>query len=209
MKDEIFKKFKESILAILPVMFIMLLTLLLLQFSKVTIISLFISTILLVIGICLFTYGADLSMVEIGKVMGTKLLKTKKTILIGIISFLIGVIITVAEPDLKVLAAQMTAIDDIILILFVGIGVGIFLCIATLRILYQINLKILIMIFYILILVMMLFINPNTIPISFDSGGVTTGPISVPFIMAIGLGFSSSRSKKKSKDDSFGLIALC
>lgn len=209
MKDGIKQKLKESIFSILPIMIIMIIVSILLKFSFATILSIIISTILLILGICLFTFGADLSMMEIGSSMGSSLVKTRKPLLIALITFIVGIIITVAEPDLKVLASQMTAINDLTLILAVGVGVGIFLCLATLRIIYQIDLKVFIILFYGLILGLMFLVDKNMIPLAFDSGGVTTGPMSVPFIMALGLGFSKSRSSKESKDDSFGLVSLC
>ena len=209
MRENIKGKLKESIFSILPIMVIMIIVSLLLKFSIVTIVSILVSTILLIIGICLFTYGADISMIEIGKSVASSLVKTKKPLLIAFIAFIVGIIITVAEPDLKVLADQMTAIDNLTLILCVGLGVGIFLALASLRIIYQVDLKVFIIIFYGFILFLMLFVPEIMIPVSFDSGGVTTGPMSVPFIIAMGIGFSSSRSRKESKDDSFGLVAMC
>ena len=148
-------------------------------------------------------------MIEIGKSVASTLVKTKKPLLIAFIALIVGIIITVAEPDLKVLAEQMTAIDNTTLILCVGFGVGLFLALASLRIIYQIDLKIFIFVFYGLILALMLFVDKAMVPVSFDSGGVTTGPMSVPFIIAMGIGFSVSRARKESRDDSFGLVAMC
>lgn len=209
MKNSIGIKFKEAIWAIIPVMAIMLLVSFVLNFNVITISSILVSTILLVIGICLFTYGADISMIEIGKAISSFLVKTRKPVLIAIVAFIVGIIITIAEPDLKVLADQMTAIDNFTLIGCVGLGVGIFLSLAAIRILYQIDLKKFIIIFYGIILVLMFFVDSKMIPVAFDSGGVTTGPMSVPFIIAMGIGFSVARSRKQSKDDSFGLVAMC
>lgn len=209
MKEDLKQKFKESLFSILPIMVIMLIISLILGFSISTFISLFVSSLLLMIGICLFTYGADLSMIEIGRTIASKLVKTRKPILIALVAFVVGIIVTIAEPDLRVLAEQMTVIDNWTLIIWVSIGVGLFLSIASLRIIYQIDLKIIITVFYGLILILMFLVNKEMIPFAFDSGGVTTGSMSVPLIMAMGLGFSASRSRKESKDDSFGLIALC
>lgn len=203
------EKTNEAIKSILPVSIIMLVIGFVLNFHIVTIISIIISTILLILGVALFTYGADLSMIEIGKLISSGLVKTKKPILIAIISLIVGIFITIAEPDLKVLAEQMTAIDSNTFIFCVGLGVGLFLCLAAIRILFQISLKKILAIFYILLLALMFLSSSDIIPVAFDSGGVTTGPISVPFILAMGLGFSSMESRKKSKDDSFGLVALC
>ena len=209
MREMLREKVKEAMSSIIPVMIIMLIIGFCLGFHIVTIISIFISTLLLIFGISLFTLGADLSMMEIGKTISLGLLKTRKVPIIAFVSFLVGVVITIAEPDLKVLAEQMTAIDSWILILSVGLGVGLFLSIAAVRIIYQINLKIIMAFFYTILLLMLFVSNKEMIPVAFDSGGVTTGPMSVPFIMAMGIGFSASSARGKSKNDSFGLISLC
>lgn len=202
-------KLKESIDSVLPIMVIMIGISFFLGFNIATILSILISTVLLITGMSLFMYGADLSMIEIGKSLSSSLIKTKKPFFIAFIALIVGIVITIAEPDLKVLASQMTALNSATLIACVGLGVGIFLSLATIRIIYQIDLKYFIITFYSFILLLTLFTNKNMVPISFDSGGVTTGPMSVPFILAMGIGFSSSRSRKKSKEDSFGLVALC
>ncbi len=207
--DSLKHKFFESIMSILPIMIIMAIVSSLLEFSVTTIISLAISTLLLLIGISLFTYGSDLSMIEIGKEVGSKLVNTRKPLFIFIISFIVGIIITVAEPDLKVLADQISTIDPMVFILFVGLGVGLFLGLSTLRIIYQIDLKLILILSYGLIILLMFLTDKEMLPLSFDAGGVTTGPMSVPFILAMGLGFSKARSRKESKNDSFGLVALC
>lgn len=209
MLEKLEEKAKEAISSIVPVMIIMILISLFLGFKITTIVSILVSTWLLLVGVMLFTLGADLSMMEMGKTISSGLLKTRKVSIILFISFIVGVVITVAEPDLKVLADQMTAIDSTVLILSVGLGVGIFLSIAAARIIYQISLKKIIGFFYIALLLMIFVSNNEMIPLAFDSGGVTTGPMSVPFILAMGIGFSASRTKKKSKNDSFGLVALC
>ena len=207
--QEITEKLKEAILSILPIAVVMLVSSVILDFSIQTIVSVLFSTLLLIVGVTLFTYGSDLSMIEIGKVIASTLVKTKKPIFIAIVALIVGIIITVAEPDLKVLATQMTAIPSSTLILCVGLGVGIFLSIAALRILFQIDLKKIIAFFYILLIVFLFVSNKNMVPLAFDSGGVTTGPMSVPFIIAMGIGFSKARPRKEAKENSFGLVALC
>ena len=209
MLNNIKAKLKESLYSVIPIMLLMIVLSIYLNFSLISIISILISTILLVIGISLFTYGADISMMEIGKVMGSSLIKSRKPLLICFVTFIIGVVITIAEPDLKVLATQMTAIDSSIFIMCVGIGVGIFLSISAMRIIFQIDLRIILYIFYGILLLLIFLVDKNFIPVGFDSGGVTTGPMSVPFIIAMGVGFSSVRSNVDSKNDSFGLVALC
>lgn len=208
--DKLIKeKFKEAIASIIPVMIIMILVGIYLKFNIVTMISILISTLLLISGVTLFTLGADLSMMEIGKTISSELLKTRKVSIILLVSFIVGVIITIAEPDLKVLADQMTAINNWTLILSVGLGVGIFLSIAVARIIYQIKLKNIISFFYMVLILMIFISKKEMIPVSFDSGGVTTGPMSVPFILAMGIGFSSTKNRTNSQNDSFGLISLC
>ena len=209
MSDNLKQKFIDSILSVLPIMIIMLIIATILKFSIVAILSIIISTIFLLIGITLFTYGSKLSMIEIGTELGSNLVKTKKPLLIFIISFIVGIIITISEPDLKVLANQLSLNNPIFFILIVSMGVGLFLALATIRIIYEIDLKKIIIISYGLIILLTLFANKNMVPISFDAGGVTTGPMSVPFIIAMGLGFSKFMSRKESKNNSFGLVALC
>ena len=149
MLEFIGEKFKEALWSIVPVMIIMLIIGFCLGFSSVTIVSILVSTVLLVLGVTMFTIGAELSMMEIGKSVSSNLLKSKRVWLILLVSFIVGIVITVAEPDLKVLASQMTAIDSKVLILSVGLGVGLFLSIAAGRIIYQISLKKIIGFYYI------------------------------------------------------------
>lgn len=209
MVKRIKEKVKEAVLSIIPVMIVMVILGFCLGFNIVTMISILISTVLLIAGVSLFTFGADLSMLEIGKTISSSLLKTKKVSIIAFVCFIVGVVITIAEPDLKVLASQMTAVDSSTLILCVGVGVGLFLCIAALRIIYQASLKLLVGFFYVFLMFMLFISNKEMIPVAFDSGGVTTGPMSVPFILAMGIGFSNAVSRKNSSNDSFGLVALC
>lgn len=203
------EKAKEAIVSILPVMIIMIIVGLFLGFHIVTFVSILFSTLLLIVGVTLFTLGADLAMMEIGKTISLELLKTRKVWMILLVSFIVGIVITIAEPDLKVLASQMTAIDSSMLILSVGLGVGLFLCVAVGRIIFQADLKLIIGFFYLFLLLMLVMSKKEMVPLAFDSGGVTTGPMSVPFILALGIGFSSSSKRKKGVNDSFGLVALC
>jgi hypothetical protein len=138
-----------------------------------------------------------------------QLTTTKKLLLIVVVTFAMGAVITIAEPDLQVLARQVPAIPNMTLILTVAVGVGVFLVIAVLRILFRIRLSVLLIIFYTAAFILAIFASNTFIPVAFDSGGVTTGPITVPFILAMGLGIASIRSDKDSQDDSFGLVALC
>ncbi|MBO5068509.1 MAG: DUF1538 domain-containing protein, partial [Clostridia bacterium] len=142
--------------------------------------------------------------------VGTSVMRTKKLWIIMPVCFVVGVLITVSEPDLQVLASQLArTIDFWTLILTVGVGVGVFLVIAFLRIVLKLKLKYLLIFFYIAVFVLSMFVPQTFIPLAFDSGGVTTGPMSVPFIIAIGTGIAAMRSDKGAETDGFGLTALC
>ena len=165
--------------------------------------------VLLVIGMGFFTLGADMAMMPIGQQAGEQLTRTKKLWLIIACCFVVGIVITVAEPDLQVLARQTPAVPDLVLILTVAVGVGLFLVLAFLRILFRWNLSTLLLLFYSLIFVLAFWVPDSFLAVAFDSGGVTTGPMTVPFIMALGVGVASIRSDENAKADSFGLVGLC
>jgi len=203
------EKIMEAFTSVLPITLIVLVSsVAIAPMPSGTILMFLAGAALLIIGMGFFTLGADMAMMPMGEGIGIHLTKSSKIVLLIIISFVMGVIITVAEPDLQVLARQVP-FPDISLILTVAVGVGIFLLIAVLRPLLKIRLSVLLIIFYIITFAVAYF-APNTfVPVAFDSGGVTTGPITVPFILALGIGISSIRSDKSSQDDSFGLVALC
>ncbi len=207
MGNALFVKFKESVLSILPItLIVVLLALTLNPLPVETLVSFVIACALLVVGMSLFTLGADTAMFPIGQHMGSYLSKKNKPFLMIVITFLLGIVITIAEPDLTVLANQVSSVDHWVFIVTVAVGVGAFLVLGLLRILFKLKFNILISISYILIFLMVIFVQQGIIPVSFDSGSVTTGPISVPFIMAFGVGLASARAG--SKDDSFGLIGF-
>lgn len=207
-----FKNFKEnikeSIVTIGPIILIVLLLSLFIPMKASFLISFLISSILLIIGCSLFTFGADLSMVVIGNKLGKDLVKSKKVWLILIASLIIGTVVTIAEPDLLVLAEQITSIPSFLLILTISIGVGICMLIASARSLFGLDLNKILIFSFSIIFILMLFVPVDFIPIAFDAGGVTTGTISIPFIITLGIGLVSSRVDKKAKEDSFGLVAL-
>ena len=164
----------------------------------------------LIMGLSIFTIGAEMSMQPLGGKIGASLAGSKKIWLIAFISFLIGIMVTVSEPDLQILAKQVAGdIPEITLILTVSVGVGIFLVIGLLRMIFHVSLSLMLMIFYIAVFVLCFFVPTDFWAMAFDSGGVTTGPMTVPFIMALGAGVSASRMNKDGHDDSFGLVALC
>lgn len=207
-------KLREAVASVAPIAVIVVLLYAVLLRESVSGYALFsfvIGALMLVLGSALFTMGADLSMMPIGEKVGSHLTRTRKVWLIILVCFIIGVIITVAEPDLKVLADQVPIVQSQVLIYAVAVGIGLFLVLSFLRILLQIRLSYLLLGFYALIFALILspLIPNDFVAIAFDSGGVTTGPITVPFIMALGLGLASLRGDRTSQEDSFGLVALC
>ncbi len=204
------EKIRESMASVLPITAIVfLLSITIAPLDPGTLVLFLFGSILLVGGMGLFTLGVDMSMIPMGEGVGGVLSKRKGLILSGAVYFLLGVLTTMAEPDLQVLAKQVSAIPSQVLILTVAVGVGLFLVAATLRIRLGFPLRRLLLLFYGLVFLLALLAPSNFIPVSFDSGGVTTGPITVPFIMALGLGIASTRSDKNSASDSFGLVSLC
>jgi len=164
--------------------------------------------VMLIIGMGFFQLGAEIAMTPLGEGMGVQLSKSKKIGILAVSVFIIGAVITIAEPDLQVLADQMPAIPSDLLVWTVAIGVGLCLTIAVLRILFKINLSLILMILYVVV-ILLSFLTPNDfVPVVFDSGGATTGPITVPFILALGVGLASVRSDKNASEDSFGLVAI-
>ncbi|MBR2924689.1 MAG: DUF1538 domain-containing protein [Clostridia bacterium] len=205
-----FEKFKEAAASVLPITLIV--ALMCLCFVPVTpdlLLAFLLGSVLLVVGMGLFTLGSDVSMTQIGSHMGAKLTKSRNLFLILSVSFLLGVAITVAEPDLQVLAANVPAIDTTVLIVTVAVGVGLFLLVSMLRILFAVPMKWLLLGLYGLVFLLAALTDPDYLSVAFDSGGVTTGPMTVPFIMALGVGVASIRSDGNAHTDSFGLVALC
>lgn len=210
MFKELFVKIKESFMSILPI-FVMVLFLHfnLAPLSNKMVGSFLVGTLFLMLGMSLFTLGADNAMMPMGNKVGAYLSKKKSLWFLIIVSFLLGTCITIAEPDLKVLADQTSYIPSMTLIVTVAVGVGMFLVLSALRVIFKISLSKLLVISYGIIFLLTIFIPGEFIPLSFDSGGVTTGPITVPFIMALGIGIASVNGGENSKNDSFGLIGLC
>ena len=209
-KKILMEKMKEAAASVLPVTVIVLaVCLLLVPVEPGLMLAFLIGSAMLIAGIGLFSLGAEMSMTRIGSLIGAKMTKSRKLGVILLVSFLLGAAITVAEPDLQVLATNVPNIDKTVLILTVSVGVGLFLMLCMVRILFSISLKWLLLGFYILIFVGAFVIDRDMLSIAFDSGGVTTGPMTVPFIMALGVGVASIRSDENAKADSIGLVALC
>ena len=216
MNRQLLIKIKEALVSVLPVTLIVVLLNFtpLVDFSSKEIVVFIISAVLLIIGIGLFNLGADIAMTPMGEHVGSGLTKSKNIILLVSVCFMLGLLITIAEPDLSVLAHQVEQVmNSTLLIVSVGLGVGIFLVIGILKIVFKRQLASLLMFFYMLLFALTTFViingNQQLLALAFDSGGVTTGPITVPFIMALGVGIASTVGGKRANENSFGLIALC
>ncbi len=213
---ELKAKILEALVSALPVTAIVYILALtpVIDLNAVELITFTVGAVLLILGIGLFSLGADLAMTPMGHHVGAGLSRQKKLGLLMGVCFLMGMLITIAEPDLQVLANQVRAVmNGTLLIYTVGVGVGAFLLVSILKIVFRKPLSTVLMLFYMLLFAMALMLvvsgNAPLLPVAFDSGGVTTGPITVPFIMALGVGISSVLGDHRSKDNSFGLVALC
>lgn len=204
------QKVGESVASIMPITgIVLLLSITFAPLRTEDVVSFLFGSFLLVIGMSFFNVGAEMSMIPMGEGIGVQLSKAKKKTGPLLICFILGVIITIAEPDLQVLAEQVPMIPNTVLVFSVAIGVGFFFLLARLRELLHIPVSAILIISYSLVFLVAIFAPNSFIPLSFDSGGVTTGPISVPFILSVGIGMASLRSDKNSKGDSFGLTAVC
>ena len=204
------KKLKESIISVFPITaIVVIINFLTAPMDTFNLVSFLIGSALLILGMCLYTLGVDTAMTPIGEHIGSKVTKSRKVWFILLISFILGVIITIAEPDLAVLESQ-SGIDNLTLI--IALGIGVFMVVAILRIIFRIKLKFLFLILYGIlfgVVAIALYVNPNAIPISFDSGGVTTGPITVPFIIALSSGITGILGGSGQEDSEFGTIGIC
>ena len=204
------EKLRESAVSVIPI--IAVVSILCLFFSPVEpelLLCFLIGAIMLVLGMGLFSLGAEHSMTPIGNKVGAALTKTRNLPLIIAVSFLLGFAITIAEPDLQVLAQTVPNIKNSVLLITVGVGVGVFMSVCMIRIFTGTSLKWMLIAFYLLVFLLAFFSENEFLGIAFDSGGVTTGPMTVPFILALGVGVSNIRSDRRAEADSFGLVALC
>ena len=209
-KKKLAEKWQEATKAVLPIICIVLaLCFSIAPISPSILLCFLMGAVLILVGMMFFTLGAEMSMTPMGGRVGSCMTKSRNVWMIILISFLLGFIVTISEPDLQVLAGQVPAVPNMVLILSVAVGVGAFLVLALLRMLMTIPLPPLLLGFYLAVFVLAFFIPGDFLSIAFDSGGVTTGPMTVPFIMALGVGVSAIRSDRHAADDSFGLVALC
>ena len=210
MNDKLKEKISESLQSVLPITCIVLLLCFTLVPVSIGTLSLFAcGALLLIVGMGFFQLGAETAMTPLGQGIGQSLFETKKLWITIVLCFLVGTVITISEPDLQVLAEQVASVPNSVLIWAVAVGVGIFMVAAVLRIIFRLPLNRLLTLLYIFLFVLTAFAPADFIAVAFDAGGVTTGPMTVPFIMAIGVGLSATRSDKEGSSDSFGLVALC
>lgn len=203
------EKTMESLSAVLPITaIVMLITIFFVPMELGSIVMFLVGAVMLIVGMGFFQLGAEMAMTPIGEGIGAGMSKTKRLWLLLAIGFMMGVIITISEPDLQVLAEQVPSVPNYTLIFTVAIGVGVFLALAILRIRYQVDLSMMLIIMYLFLLGISCFVPKDFLAVAFDSGGVTTGPMTVPFIMALGVGLASVRSDKNAASDSFGLVVL-
>ena len=204
------EKFSETIKAVFPILAIVLvLCFTITPIPPSILVTFLIGAVLLILGMLLFNVGVESSMTPIGERVGSIMTRSKNVLLMVLISFVMGMVITISEPDLQVLAQQVPSIPNMTLILAVAVGVGAFLVLSVLRMLIGIPLSHILLFFYGIIFILTLFVPADFLAIAFDSGGVTTGPMTVPFIMSFGVGIAAIRSDRHAEDDSFGLVALC
>ncbi|MDR1060147.1 MAG: DUF1538 domain-containing protein [Clostridiales bacterium] len=210
MNQKLKEKIGEAFSSVLPISaIVLLLTTLLVPMSLGTVVMFVVGAALLTIGMGFFSLGAEMAMTPIGEGVGSRLAQSAKIWLMALVGLCLGIIITISEPDLYVLAEQVTAIPSRLLIYAVAAGVGIFLVIALLRVLFKISLSKMLFVFYAAVFAVSIFTPGTFLAVAFDSGGVTTGPMTVPFILALGVGIASARGGSDAEGDSFGFVALC
>ncbi|MBE6929759.1 MAG: DUF1538 domain-containing protein [Ruminococcaceae bacterium] len=208
--EKLREKLMEALRAVMPVVgIVMLLCFTIAPISASILLCFLMGAALIVVGIMFFTLGAEMSMTPMGERVGSTMAKTKNLPILLLLAFILGFIITISEPDLQVLAEQVPSVPNFTLIMVVAVGVGLFLVVAMLRMLFGIPLPHLLVGLYIVVFIVSFFVPGDFLAVAFDSGGVTTGPMTVPFIMALGVGIAAVRSDRHAANDSFGLVALC
>ena len=207
--EKLHEKLNETLKAVLPIIAIVLiLCFTIAPLEPGILLAFLLGAVLLIVGMMLFTLGVDMSMTPIGENVGICMTQTKKLWVMVLLSFILGFIVTISEPDLQVLAEQVPAVPNMVLVLSVAFGVGLFLVAALLRMLFNITLAHMLIGLYIIVFALAFLAPGDFIAVAFDAGGVTTGPMTVPFIMSLGIGISAIRSDERAEDDSFGLVAL-
>ena len=209
MKNKLTESLIDALKSVMPIVFVIIGISFLIDIPNKTILSFSISAILLILGIAIFTTGANMSMIKMGEKIGDLLVRKRRKWLILVVSVIVGIVITISEPDLIVLADELTSIPNMLLIILVALGVGIFLLIGVYRILGDLSFRTIITIGLLIIMLLLYFTPQEFISVAFDSGGVTTGAMGVPLIVAFGYGISRLRSGKDARSFSFGLCGIC
>ncbi|MGN1070853.1 MAG: DUF1538 domain-containing protein, partial [Candidatus Fimadaptatus sp.] len=204
------EKWREAITSVLPITaLVFLICFTLVPVPNNAMMGFIIGAALLILGMGLFTLGTDLAMTPIGQHVGTAITRSRRIWVIALVGFIVGMLITLSEPDLQVLAEQVPGVPNMVLMIAVGVGVGLFLVVGLMRILLHVRMSYLLMGCYALVFILAQFVPKSFLAVAFDSGGVTTGPMTVPFILALGVGVSAIRNDRDAENDSFGLVALC
>ena len=207
MRKKLKEKISEALSSVLPItVIVLLLSFTLAPMPIGTLLLFLLGAAMLIVGMGFFSLGADMAMMPIGEQMGRKLGGRWKLIAVAVICFLIGAMVTIAEPDLQVLARQVPAVPDAVIILAVAAGVGVFLVVSMLRTRFNLPLGPTLTALYTGVFLLSIFVPNAFLAVAFDSGGVTTGPITVPFLMALGTGMASIKGRD---EDNFGMVALC
>ena len=209
MKNKLTDSLLDAIKSVMPIVIVIILVSFLIDIPNKTIMSFSLSSVLLIFGIAIFTTGANMSMVNIGERIGKLLVRKKSKAIILIASLIVGIVITISEPDLIVLASELSSIPNILLIGLVAVGVGVYLLIGVYRILSKLSFRTIVTFSLLLIMGLLYFVPKEYISVAFDSGGVTTGAMGVPLIVAFGYGISKIRSGNDAKSFSFGLCGIC
>ena len=222
MLKEAWGKFLEAAISVVPISLIVI-VIFGLQYSFLMpsetisvnmLLTFLVCLVFLILGMAMFSFGSEISMTKVGQYIGSSITKKQSIIFMVVLSFLLGAMITIAEPDLTVLGDLLSfIINPWVLKTVIGAGVGIFLIVGLLRIVFQQNLKIWLIFFYFIVFALGCLLDGKNgetmISISFDSGGVTTGPVTVPFLLTFGAGVASVRGGKNSSSDSFGITGIC
>ena len=202
------EKIKESLASVLPVTgIVMLLLITIIPIDAPILLSFIVGAVLLIFGMGLFTLGAEVAMMPMGEYVGSKVTKTKKLWAIILVSFFVGVMITMSEPDLTVLANQISSIPPFSLVLCVSVGVGVMLVIAMLRIIFNVRLKYLLIGFYAIVFILAFLVPESFLAVSFDSGGVASGPMTSCFLLPLCIGACTGMGGNV-MTDAFGVVAL-
>ncbi len=210
MNEKLKEKISESLSSVMPItVIVLLLSVTLVPLENGTWTLFLCGAALLIVGMGFFQLGAEMAMTPLGQGVGGRLIKSRRIPVMLLAAFGMGVLITIAEPDLQVLANQVASIPNPVLIWTVAAGVGVFLAAAVMRILLHMSLARILLALYVFLFALSFFSPDAFTAVAFDSGGVTTGPMTVPFIMALGVGLSAARSDRDGATDSFGLVALC